>query len=277
MASALRSSVSLSRAVEKSFALEAVVSRLRHHVSVLSRRLCLKDREIDSLRAIPLATCGPCSTRSDTPSGVPESLTGLFVGGGDVASPCGEEVAEVVVRLPSVASSVVAGGVARVAVAHSSDEDVVLGGVIVAGGASGKARKRRSGRKRKGLGTPAVVVEVVPDVVPGGSVVDPVVGDVVPDMVPGGSVVDPVVGDGPVVVPAHFCPEGTLYGGTRLVWRCPCGGRFTSFLSDESVWEGLQTHVDGGCGVEESVCGDDEVPPFGTWLAPGCRLCLGDG
>jgi len=259
VASALQSSISLSRVVEKSFALEAEVSRLRHHVSVLSRRLCLKEREIDSLRAIPLATCGPCSTRSDTPSGVSESLVRLFVGGDDVTSPCEEEVAEVVVRLPSVASSGVAGGVARVGVAHSSDEDVVLGGVIVAGGASGRARKRRSGRKRKGLGTPAEVVEVVPDVVPGGSVVDP------------------VVGDGPVVVPAHFCPEGVLCGGTRLVWRCPCGGRFTSFLSDESVWEGLQTHVDGGCGVEESVCGDDEVPPFGTWLAPGCRLCLGDG
>ena len=260
MASALRSSVSLSRVVEKSFALEAEVSRLRHHVSVLSRRLCLKEREIDSLRAIPLATCGPCSTQSDTPSGVPESLIRLFVGGDDdVASPCEEEVAEVVVRLPSVASSGVAGSVARVDVAHSSDEDVVLGGVIVAGGASSKARKRRSGRKRKGLGTPAVVVEGVPDVVPRGSVVDP------------------VVGDRPVVVPAHFCPEGTLYGGTRLVWRCPCGGRFTSFLSDKSVWEGLQTHVDVGCAVEESVCGDDEVPPFGTWLAPGCGLCWGDG
>src|SRR5437588_6767763 len=37
--SALRSSMVLSRAVEKTFALEAEVSRLRHHVSVLSRRL----------------------------------------------------------------------------------------------------------------------------------------------------------------------------------------------------------------------------------------------
>jgi len=257
VASALRLSVLLSRVIKKSFALEAEVSRLRHHVSVLSRRLCLKEREIDSLRAIPLATCGPCSTLSDTPSGVPGSLIRLFVGGDDVASPCEEEVAEVVVRLPSVASSSVAGGVAQVDVAHSSDEDVV--GVIVAGGASGKARKGRSGRKRKGLGTPAVVVEVVPD------------------MVPGRSVVDPVVRNGPVVVPAHFWPEGVLCRGTGLVWRCPCGGRFASFLSDESVWEGLQTHVSGGCGVEESVCGDDEVPPFGTWLAPGCRLCLGDG
>ena len=199
MASALRSSVSLSRVVEKSFALEAEVSCLRHHVSVLSHHLCLKAREIDSLRAVRLATCGPCSTPSDTPSGVPESLIRLFVGGDDVASPCEEEVAELVVRLPSVASSGVAGGVARVDVAHSSDEDVVLGGVIVAGGASGKARKRRSGTKHKGLGTPAVVVEVVPD------------------MVPGGSVVDPVVGDGPVVVRAHFCPEGVLCRGMRLV------------------------------------------------------------
>ena len=35
--------------------------------------------------------------------------------------------------------------------------------------------------------------------------------------------------------------------------------------------------MSGGCGVEESVCEDDEVLPFGTWLAPRCRLCLGDG
>ena len=258
MGSALQSSVSLSRVVEKSFALQAEVSRLRHHVSVLSLRLYLKERQIDSLRAILLATCGPCSTRSDTPSGVPGSLVGLFVRGDDVASPCEEEVAEVVVRLPCVASSGMAGGVARVDVPHSSDENVVLGGVIVAGGASGKARKGRSFRKRKGFRTPAVVVDVVPDVVPGGSVVDP------------------VVGNGPVIVPAHFCPVGVLCGGSRLAWRCPCGGWFTSFLSDESVWEGLQTHVSGGCGVEESVCGDDEVPPFGTWLEPGCGLCLGD-
>ena len=43
--SALRSSVVLSRAVEKTFALEAEVSRLRHHVSVLSRRLHRAEKE----------------------------------------------------------------------------------------------------------------------------------------------------------------------------------------------------------------------------------------
>ena len=49
--SALRSSVVLSRAVEKTFALEAEVSRLRHHVSILSRRLHCTAKELSTLRA----------------------------------------------------------------------------------------------------------------------------------------------------------------------------------------------------------------------------------
>ena len=39
-ASVAKGSVVLSKVIEKNFALEAEVSRLRHHVSVLSKRLC---------------------------------------------------------------------------------------------------------------------------------------------------------------------------------------------------------------------------------------------
>src|SRR5207237_4489168 len=63
--SALRSSVVLSRAVEKNFALEAEVSRLRHHVSVLSRRLHRAEKEnaalVGSLREPTLPTVIPSS------------------------------------------------------------------------------------------------------------------------------------------------------------------------------------------------------------------------
>src|SRR5437879_1647771 len=63
--SALRSSVVLSRAVEKTFALEAEVSRLRHHVSILSRRLHRAEKEnaalVGSLREPTLPTVIPSS------------------------------------------------------------------------------------------------------------------------------------------------------------------------------------------------------------------------
>src|SRR5205807_8101215 len=62
---ALRSSVVLSRAVEKTFALEAEVSRLRHHVSVLSRRLHHAEKEnavlVGSLHEPTLPTVIPSS------------------------------------------------------------------------------------------------------------------------------------------------------------------------------------------------------------------------
>jgi len=48
-ASVAKGSVVLSRAVEKNFALEAEVSRLRHHISVLSRRLHFITLERDGL------------------------------------------------------------------------------------------------------------------------------------------------------------------------------------------------------------------------------------
>ena len=49
-ASGTKGSVILSRAIKKNFALEAEVSRLRHHVSILSRRLHSVKIEQDGLR-----------------------------------------------------------------------------------------------------------------------------------------------------------------------------------------------------------------------------------
>jgi len=55
-ASVAKGSVILSRAIEKNFALEAEVSRLRHHVSVLSRRLHSVTMERDGLRDMVIPT-----------------------------------------------------------------------------------------------------------------------------------------------------------------------------------------------------------------------------
>jgi len=55
-ASVAKGSVVLSRAIEKNFALEAEVSRLRHHVSILSRRLHSVTMERDGLRDMVIPT-----------------------------------------------------------------------------------------------------------------------------------------------------------------------------------------------------------------------------
>jgi len=55
-ASVAKGSVVLSRAIEKNFALEAEVSRLRHHVSILSRRLHSITIERDGLRDMVIPT-----------------------------------------------------------------------------------------------------------------------------------------------------------------------------------------------------------------------------
>src|SRR5437879_1217861 len=80
--SALRSSVVLSRAVEKTFALEAEVSRLRHHVSILSRRLHCTAKELSTLRASRDA-----STPTDPPSSPAVSIVTVLGGGLDPESP----------------------------------------------------------------------------------------------------------------------------------------------------------------------------------------------
>src|SRR5207237_4597534 len=75
-ASSLRSSVVLSRAVVKNFAHEAEVSRLRHHVSILSRRLHCAAKELSTLRAPKSAP-----TPTDPPSSPAVSIvTVLGVG-----------------------------------------------------------------------------------------------------------------------------------------------------------------------------------------------------
>src|SRR5207237_2585268 len=81
-ASSLRSSVVLSCAVEKTFALEAEVSRLRHHVSILSRRLHCTAKELSTLRASRDA-----STPTDPPSSPAVSIVTVLGGGLDPESP----------------------------------------------------------------------------------------------------------------------------------------------------------------------------------------------
>jgi len=63
-AAVARSGLALGRTVEKTLALEAEVSRLRHHISVLSRRLYLSaleseslHRELDALRSVTPLSC----------------------------------------------------------------------------------------------------------------------------------------------------------------------------------------------------------------------------
>src|SRR5437879_8434565 len=80
--SSLPSSAVLSRAVEKNFALEAEVSRLRHHVSILSRRLHCTAKELSALRAPKSAP-----TPTNPPSSPAVSIVTVLGGGLDPESP----------------------------------------------------------------------------------------------------------------------------------------------------------------------------------------------
>jgi len=89
-AAVARSGLALGRTVEKTLALEAEVSRLRHHISVLSRRLHLSGlaseslrRELDTLRSV-----APLCREGD---------------GAEASSPLREEVADEVAVLAPVA------------------------------------------------------------------------------------------------------------------------------------------------------------------------------
>jgi len=84
-----RSGLALGRTVEKTLALEAEVSRLRHHISVLSRRLHLSALESESLHREldPLRSVAPLSREGD----------------GAEASPLRVEVADEVAVLAPVA------------------------------------------------------------------------------------------------------------------------------------------------------------------------------
>src|SRR5437879_8177203 len=81
-ASSLRSSAVLSRAVEKNFALEAEVSRLRHHISILSRRLHRNEKELSALLAPKSAP-----TPTDPPSSPTSTVVTVLGGGLDRESP----------------------------------------------------------------------------------------------------------------------------------------------------------------------------------------------
>jgi len=87
-AAVARSGLALGLSVEKTLALEAEVSRLRHHISVLSRRLHLSTRESESLRLEldALRSVAPLSREGD---------------GAEASSPLREGVAdEVAVHAP---------------------------------------------------------------------------------------------------------------------------------------------------------------------------------
>src|SRR5437899_6224987 len=81
--SALRSSVVLSRAVAKTFALEAEVSRLPHHVLVLSRRLHRAEKENAALVGSPREPTLP----TVIPSSPAVSIVTVLGGGLDPESP----------------------------------------------------------------------------------------------------------------------------------------------------------------------------------------------
>jgi len=89
-AAVARSGLALGRTVEKALALEAEVSRLRHHIPVLSRRLHLSALESESLRREldALRSVAPLSREGD---------------GAEASSPPREEVADEVAVLAPVA------------------------------------------------------------------------------------------------------------------------------------------------------------------------------
>ena len=81
-AAVTRLGLALGRTVEKTLALEAEVSRLRHHISVLSRRLHLSTleseslrRELDALRSVaPLSREGDGAEASPLREGVADKV-----------------------------------------------------------------------------------------------------------------------------------------------------------------------------------------------------------
>ena len=72
-ASVAKGSVVLSKAIEKNFALEAEVSRLRHHVSVLSKRLHVLTRE-RGIRDSIISTIGEKNNREPSGDEVAEEV-----------------------------------------------------------------------------------------------------------------------------------------------------------------------------------------------------------
>ena len=153
-ASVMRSSVALSRSVEKTFAHKAEVSRLRHHVSVLSRRLhqsALESeslrRELDALRSV--APLSPEGDGSEAPSSC-EEVANVVAVHAPVAVPAAPmvarffeaRVAEEVVAVTSVASPF-GGQEPEPGVAEPGLPVVEVARSLLAGGAVAKRHPRR--------------------------------------------------------------------------------------------------------------------------------------
>jgi len=132
-ASVAKGSVVLSRTIEKNFALEAEISRLRHHVSVLSRRLHLVTLERDGLVDMVAPTVFMEGRWGETP------LTDEKVASGDEGDEATPSVAESL--CPSVAMVEVAEeeageeeeDVATLSVAGEESEEEAAQGVAGAG------------------------------------------------------------------------------------------------------------------------------------------------
>jgi len=313
-ASVAQTGVVLSKSVEKVFALEAEVSRLRHHVSVLSRRLHLlaKGSEPSGPPVVPRHS-RPSSVGTDgsPPSSIGEAVAPSVARAvaswrSVVASPLVAEpqscsvvasppVAEPqsfsVVASPPVADprdpvspvggaspvSSVGGGFGRVS---SGDNDVVLGGVIVARGGARSERRRGPGKRVRAS-------EVLVRLGGGGSLEAPVQSRASfgaqmrrmnarlagPGVVADGRSSDLVVWGQRWTsggLAGHLCPRGCNDRGARVV-RCPCG------------WEGLRKnvwgrHVSGdqradgvGCPVAGNFPLAAAWDNFGGCLVNGCR------
>ena len=97
-ASVAKGSVVLSKTIEKNFALEAEVSRLRHHVSVLSKRLHAATREKEILESIISKSeeqdeRKPLGDEVAEEVGITEATEGVAESRGKIRPAC-EEVAE---------------------------------------------------------------------------------------------------------------------------------------------------------------------------------------
>ena len=270
-ASVAQTGVVLSKSVEKVFALKAEVSRLRHHVSVLSRRLHLlaKGSEPSGPPVVPrhsrpssVGTDGPpppsvsegvatCVARSVVswhsavaPPSVAEPQDVVAVASAAswrsvVASP---PVAEPQFPVPPVGGDSPASSVGSVFGRVSSrDSDVVLGGVIVAHGGARSERVRGPGKRVR---SPTIFY-----LGGGGPSTDPAQSRASygaqmrrmdarlagPGVVADGRSSELVVWGQRWTsggLAGHLCPRGRNDRGAKVV-RCPCG------------WEGLRKNVWG--------------------------------
>ena len=206
-ASVAKGSMVLSRTVEKNFALEAEISRLRHHVSVLSQRLHFADKELARLRS------------ADNQPGSPSNFAG-----DDVAPLASEKVAVVRVPLPSVASS----EITKVAEVDN---------VAVAVAASSREPEPGTAEPMVTFGETRIPLDLdkeVPHPGPGRAIfkVDPNEG-----AKRGEEEEEETEEEGEEEEEPHLCPIRRVAPGVNgVVCRCLCGVRF--------VFRGLRVHLE---------------------------------